>query len=496
MASRLGDQISADHLKLVFCVISSYPLALIYRTLPAKYPIFRHIFSIIYAIFTMGLVLKFYEGTIHIGLTALFTYIFMKWYRGNNGAYINFVIVMLSLSICHIDRKIKGYEGSSKLDYSGPLMVAIIKLSSFGFNITDGRSNNATTAYNERMKIVHYPSLIEFFGWICFFGGFLVGPTSEYMDYYRYTNTFFISKERYISPYAATLRQITLGIIAAIVMILVGHTYNYSRMLDDTFLNIPLYKKLVFLNVVGLVERCKFSCIWLLAEGGCVLSGFGYNGIKQQEDGTQKHQWDRLRNVDWIACETAQSFKDLSNGWNVSTNNWLRHYVYNRVTPPGTKPTSRTLAITYITSALWHGFYPGYYALFIPFGMFQSLSRRIRRTIRPFFVINSSEGTSSPTSPSMLRVVWKKTYDFMGYLISMTLIAILVVPFELLHFSRIRKVWSSIYYLHIWGYMLTWIILGVIESVLFSMQQKQRKQQEVLDNQMNHKLKELKQKTL
>ena len=68
-------------------------------------------------------------------------------------------------------------------------MVAIIKSSSFGFNVTDSRiaaASGTTTinAHNKRMKITKYPSLIEYFGWICFFGGFLVDPTSEYMDYY------------------------------------------------------------------------------------------------------------------------------------------------------------------------------------------------------------------------------------------------------------------------------------------------------------------------
>ncbi|KAG2225806.1 hypothetical protein INT45_007050 [Circinella minor] len=244
VAARMGDQISGDHLKLVICVITSLPLAVVYRTLPPKSPTIRHLFSIFHAITTMVFVLKFYTDALHIGLTGLFTYVFMKYYRGKRIAYINFIFVMISLSICHLDRKINGLEGSSKLDYSAPLMVAIIKFSSFGFNVTDGRktaTSGTTTinAYNERMKIAKYPSLIEYFGWICFFGGFfMVGPTSEYMDYYRFTNTFSFSKEKYMSPYIPALRHIIVGIGSAAIVVLVGDKFSYTRMLEDSFLNL------------------------------------------------------------------------------------------------------------------------------------------------------------------------------------------------------------------------------------------------------------------
>ena len=127
-------------------------------------------------------------------------------------------------------------------------MVAIIKFSSFGFNVTDGRKPAAEivttmSAYNERFKVTKYPSLIEYFGWICFFGGFLVGPTSEYMDYYRFTNTFSLSNKKNISPYVPALRHIIVGIISAATVVFVGDKFNYVRMLDDPFLNLPLYKK-------------------------------------------------------------------------------------------------------------------------------------------------------------------------------------------------------------------------------------------------------------
>lgn len=69
----------------------------------------------------------------------------------------------------------------------------------------------------------------------------------------------------------------------------------------------------------------------------------------------------RVTNVDIIAYETADNIKSLLDTWNMNTNKWLKNYVYLRVTPPGKKPNFFSTIATFGTSAIWHGFYPGYY---------------------------------------------------------------------------------------------------------------------------------------
>ena len=388
----------------------------------------------------------------------------------------------------HIDRQSKGFEGSSKLDYSGALMIATIKFASFGFNIADGR-RVAVTNYNKRMKIAPYPSLIEYFGWLCYFGGFLVGPTCEYMDYYRFTNYYFVSSDKNISPYKPALQKFVYFIITARIVAFVGQRYNYFRMLEDDFATLSFYKKYVYnptlklnnyshslscmyvsrmfaFEVAGLVQHCKYGCLWLLAEGASVLSGFGYNGVK-----AGKHRWDRVSNVNWCGLETAQSCRDLSNAWNLGSNVWLRHYVYMRLCPPGTDPTSFALVATYTLSASWHSFHPGYYALLSSFGMFQVLGRRVRYIVRPFTVSPIDQKTPLP--------VWKKLYDTVYYIATTYTTAILMAPFELLYVSRTLKVWASVYYIHVWDYMITWSFVTFLGPILLQIQ-KYRKEQAIL----------------
>ena len=165
----------------------------------------------------------------------------------------------------HIDRQSKGFEGSSKLDYSGALMIATIKFASFGFNIADGR-RVAVTNYNKRMKIAPYPSLIEYFGWLCYFGGFLVGPTCEYMDYYRFTNYYFVSSDKNISPYKPALQKFVSFLVTAWIVAFVGQRYNYFLMLEDDFATLPFYKKYVYSPALILsnYSHSSLPCIMFL----------------------------------------------------------------------------------------------------------------------------------------------------------------------------------------------------------------------------------------
>ena len=231
----------------------------------------------------------------------------------------------------------------------------------------------------------------------------------------------------------------------------------------------------MFIYFTGFVWRCKFYCVWSLAEGSCVLSQFGYNGIKEG-----KHRWDRLTNADWISVETSQSMQNSSTRWNRCTTNWLRHYVYERLCPPTIandgitkkESTGSALLATYVVSGIWHGFHPGYYLLFCNIALIQMLGRRFRRAIRP--LVMSAEDVTKPLA------VWKKLYDISGNTVTFMLGGILVGSFELLHLSRTLVVWKSIYYFHFWGYLITWIGLYTMEPTLFRIQKRRKEQVEFI----------------
>ena len=64
------------------------------------------------------------------------------------------------------------------------------------------------------------------------------------------------------------------------------------------------------------------------------------------------------------------SLRDSIEQWNKGTTRWLRMIVYERA------PRFRTV-LTYALSALWHGFYPGYYLTFMSGALFTFASRSV-----------------------------------------------------------------------------------------------------------------------
>lgn len=121
-------------------------------------------------------------------------------------------------------------------------------------------------------------------------------------------------------------------------------------------------RRVWLLHMVGVITRMKYYGVWTLTEGACILAGIGYKGV---DPVTGKASWDRLQNVKPLGVELAQNTHAYLGNWNINTNNWLRNYVYLRVTPKGKKPGFRASMATFVTSAFWHGFYPGYYLTFV-----------------------------------------------------------------------------------------------------------------------------------
>src|SRR5205814_8487879 len=123
-------------------------------------------------------------------------------------------------------------------------------------------------------------------------------------------------------------------------------------------------------HMVGVTDRLKYLGVWSLTEGAWILHGLGYNG---HDPFTGKVSWDRLQNLTAWSVETAQNHRTFLGNWNMNTNKWLRNYVYLRVTPKGKKPGFRASMMTFVTSALWHGFYPGYYLTIILASLLQTV---------------------------------------------------------------------------------------------------------------------------
>ena len=215
----------------------------------------------------------------------------------------------------------------------------------------------------------------------------MAGPAFDYCDYSRYITLTMFSlppgtdpskapptrKKRKIprSGTPATIKAI-IGSIWVFAFLKFSGWYNTELLLSDKFLEYEFIRRVWNLYMLGITTRMKYYGVWSLSEGACILSGIGYNGI---DSTTGRAKWDRLTNIRPLEVELAQNTRAYLGGWNMNTNAWLRNYMYLRVTPKGKKPGFRATLATFVTSAFWHGFYPGYYLTFVLASLLQTIAK-------------------------------------------------------------------------------------------------------------------------
>lgn len=76
--------------------------------------------------------------------------------------------------------------------------------------------------------------------------------------------------------------------------------------------------------------------------------------------------------------EFSYKVKDFLDAWNISVHKWLKYYVFLRLLNSNKKGGLPLIPIllTFVVSAIWHGFYPGYYLFFISAGLMDFIFKK------------------------------------------------------------------------------------------------------------------------
>ncbi|KAI9261139.1 MBOAT, membrane-bound O-acyltransferase family-domain-containing protein [Sporodiniella umbellata] len=420
----LGGEIAPDHLKLALVILFTYPSAVLFKRLPSAS--LKHAFSIAYTTLVMLSVLQFFQGYIHIVATSIASYIFMKY---TSYARLNFVFVMISMFISHHTRAKKSYFGDTVLDYSGAMMILTIKLTSFGFNVMDGRlaQTKKLSEHDEKMKLTEYPSLVQYFGWIFFFSGFFTGPTIEYMDYVRFTETRVQTK-----TWTHSGMRLAKSLVFVLALVYLAPDYNYFESIRTPWDWQSLSTKILSLQLTAVLIRSKYYAIWYMTEGASIMAGLGFKGY----DGQGQPIWNKTTNARVLSCEFAQSLKELTENWNIGANHWLRHYVYLRFDRPGSVYSTM---MTYVISALWHGFDLGFYVFFVVGSVLQIVGRQVRKSIRPL----------SMNIDGQPNTYLKPVYNVCTWAVTMGILNLLVPCFDVPSLKTVYVIWYRINFIHL-----------------------------------------------
>lgn len=332
-----------------------------------------------------------------VAISAVGTYAIAQNIKSPLMPWISFVFLMVHLSINQIQRQILADPGV--VDITGAQMVLVMKLSAFCWNVADGRLPESELSDLQKEKALkQLPKPLDYAAWVLFFPSLFGGPAFDFVDYTKWIEcTMFdlppgvdpskkppTRKKRKI-PRSGTpaMWKAAEGAFWIFLFLQLSGYVATDVFVGEKFLTFGFVKRVWFLYLLGFTSRLKYYGVWALTEGACILSGLGYNGVDQA---TGKVSWNKLENVNPWGVETAQNSRAYLGNWNMNTNNWLRNYIYLRVTPKGKKPGFRASMATFVTSAFWHGFYPGYYLSFVAASFIQTIAK--------------SESILSPIPPS------------------------------------------------------------------------------------------------
>ncbi|KJE92069.1 hypothetical protein CAOG_03096 [Capsaspora owczarzaki ATCC 30864] len=419
---------SVDKLKLVICLLAAYLISFGHKMLPS--PTTKHLYSatagFLFGIFCFGLTQMALPLAMAIPVYAL------SFVPNPKVPLVSFVFCLFFMCICHMVRQYYDYGGYT-LDVTGPLMILTTKLTAYAFTVADGRRFEKCTPDQQKYATRQVPSVLEFAGFVFFYGGFLSGPGIEFQDYMRFTNLTVFPNGKIPSTIKPALMRFLAGIFFMVSVVLAGQFIPNMYIKTAEFQNDRSFFFKVFYVITGVASsRLPYYFAWIMAEGGCVAAGLGYNGV----DKSGQIQWNGVANVNPIAIETATSFKVVIDNWNINTSNWLRRYVYERLTPAGKKAPLYVTVATYMTSAFWHGFYPGYYLTFACGALVTETARNLRRRFRPL-VMEADGKTPKPT---------KVAYDAAGWFVTQFTLDYICAAFIILTIEDSLNFYESIYF--------------------------------------------------
>lgn len=214
-------------------------------------------------------------------------------------------------------------------------------------------------------------------------------------------------------------------------------------------------RRIIAVQFIGFAERTKYYGVWKLSEGACILTGLGFSGYDAQGNSV----WDDIANVNIPWVEFAPNFKILLDSWNIRTNIWLRECIYKRITPKGRKPGFQSTILTFLTSAIWHGTYSGYYLTFLYGGFAQTAARLVRTNLRPLFLspleilppkLPEALEKHNVRIPPLPRTFLKQIYDVLGVIATTLVLNFAAAPFTLWYWGVSLEAWRRMGWYGVW----------------------------------------------
>lgn len=367
----------SNQISLIITMISIIPFTFLNYFIHGKK--LRLIYSFILGLFFQYSIYKL--NTIHIFISAIFTYLFMKYFGRKYSAFYVLIGSLLYLSVLHIKRMF-GPDDWVVDDPTTIYMMSICKFSSMAFSYEDGikKPEDIISSHHREYRIVEQPSLLEVLSFIYFYPTSIIGPSIEYHDFINFiAETDCYSRLNENIYYI--LRQGTLYFLGSFLCMafyaISAVKLPVSKVVEEDFGKHNIFYTLTYIYCCIPGVRAKFYSGWTLSYATVIYSGAAYTEKKDKEnEGKIIKSLDKGSYGSIVTCEWGINPKQSIIDWNQTTHLWLKYNVFLRSINIERKPfkDNRTLAsfLTFISSAIWHGFYFTYYLTFVLLYFYQS----------------------------------------------------------------------------------------------------------------------------
>eukprot|EP01064_Diplonema_japonicum_P013774 TRINITY_DN2131_c0_g3_i1.p1 TRINITY_DN2131_c0_g3~~TRINITY_DN2131_c0_g3_i1.p1 ORF type:complete len:493 (+),score=46.47 TRINITY_DN2131_c0_g3_i1:52-1530(+) len=449
MSEDIGLEIT--QMRFLLTIFGSFPLAFVMGLLPGGYA--RHFWAIFWGV--ASCLMCFQEDSVHPIAASAVTYLIVRTFPGEMIGFTVLVFSFLHMSAAHLYSY--WYEfGEWNIDYTMAQMILTVKLQTFAYSVTDGtrdegRLNPKSDQKRDRILPKDIPNPIEFLSYIFFFPTFIAGPAFTYNSYITWV------RGEVKVPVMGRIVAAFWKFLGAIVIIFLNKVVSpmvpNDRIIEPassgnpSLYDFPLPLRLVYIWISVVLTRTKYFLVWYLVDTSCILSGFGFNGkldLSDPKNGKSSlwrsmfedsvdssgNLWNACSNGNYFKVEMATNIKGITDNWNTGVNNWLKNVVYFRLSDVLGSKSQAPVLLTQVTSAFWHGFYPGYYFFFVSASMFVIVARAARNKIRPLF----------------LKAKQATLYDLITFVFTGIGANYIGVPFVFLDWRDTMRVWNDVYY--------------------------------------------------
>ncbi|XP_003388609.1 PREDICTED: membrane-bound O-acyltransferase domain-containing protein 2-like [Amphimedon queenslandica] len=345
------------------------------------------------------------------------------------------IYALIGISTGHIYRLITDYGGYT-LDFTGPLMLLVQRVSYVAYAYHDGvaRDEKDLSDDQKKLKISSIPSLLEYFSYNFSFMTFLAGPTVAYKNYddfitgANFTQATNNKSTTEPSPLIPTLKTFLLS-MTALSIVAIGSSWTDTSLLLDPSLQLPrrLFNTLLFC----IVTRSPYYFSFLITETACNAGGLGFTGYDKEG----REVWDLAKSINFKGYEFGANPREMIMSWNMKTALWIRRVFYER---------GASVIQANVVSALWHGFYPGYYLSFTMVAFGSITGRKLRYLLWHRF-----------QSPRYVKIL----YDISSTVSTVLFREFIQVTFLLLTIENILTYWRHLYFAPFFILLFTALVL-------------------------------------